>query len=155
MIQTLINFALAIILVGGVYQYDTTNHPVQPKEDKPQPQAVVAIVPPVPSPTPTPTPVSTAPSREDIFQEIELVWNPAGDEAVKRAQKIAFCESSFIGTNTNGQDHGLFAIRYIHNWTKGKLLDWRRNIRIAYALYERDGWRPWNASKTCWAERGN
>ena len=100
---------------------------------------------------PTPTPTSTLkPTRQDIEKEIEVVFSPSGTEAVYVAQRIAFCESSFRPMATNGKDHGIFAIRYIHGYSTKTLLDWRKNIRIAYSLYLKSGWGLWSASKGCW-----
>ena len=82
---------------------------------------------------------------------IREIWP---DELEERALQIAYRESNFKSTAYNGSCcYGVFQI----NWSSHKswlgaygitsandLLDARKNITAAYALYQRSGgWGPW------------
>ena len=96
---------------------------------------------------PPPAPVSTA----DVQALIREIWP---DELEERALQIAYRESNYKSSAYNGSCcYGVFQI----NWSSHKswlddygimstndLLDARKNITAAYALYQRSGgWGPW------------
>ena len=79
--------------------------------------------------------------------------------------KVAYCESRFVHVNPetgevmrgwmNPSDVGVMQInQYYHNDTAKAmnldLLDFEDNLAYARNLYEREGTRPWNASRPCW-----
>jgi hypothetical protein len=96
---------------------------------------------------PPPAPASTARVQELIRE----IWP---DELEERALEIAWRESNYKATAYNG--HCCYGVFQIH-WTSHKswlddygitstndLLDARKNITAAYALYQRaGGWGPW------------
>ncbi len=79
--------------------------------------------------------------------------------------RIAFCESTFRQYDKNGnvlrgvensRDVGLMQINEHFHLEKAKNLDIdiytiEGNMEFARYLYEREGTRPWNASKKCWS----
>jgi hypothetical protein len=96
---------------------------------------------------PPPAPVSTA----EVQALIREIWP---DELEERALQIAYRESNYKSSAYNGSCcYGVFQI----NWSSHKswlddygitstndLLDARKNITAAYALYQRSGgWGPW------------
>jgi len=83
---------------------------------------------------------------EDI---IRFVWP---DDLESRAVRIAYRESRFVPTARNACCYGIFQINWrVHrSWladigvtSAQQLLDPGVNARAALALYDRDGWHPW------------
>ena len=104
--------------------------------------------------TPTTEPTTTAPqpaSQSEVQQIIRDVWP---DELEEKALQIARRESNFVATAHNGTCcYGVFQLYWtVHKswlddygiYSSSDLLDAGKNIRAAYALYERaGGWGPW------------
>jgi hypothetical protein len=82
--------------------------------------------------------------------------------------EVARCESHFTHLNPetkkvirgkiNNRDVGVMQINeYYHNITAKKmgldLSNFKDNMAYARYLYEREGTRPWSASKACWQSR--
>ncbi len=82
--------------------------------------------------------------------------------------EVARCESHFTHINpatnsvirgrVNNRDVGVMQINeYYHSTTAKKmglnLLNFKDNMEYARYLYEKEGTRPWNASKACWQKR--
>jgi hypothetical protein len=96
---------------------------------------------------PPPAPVSTA----DVQALIREIWP---DELEERALQIAYRESNYKSSAYNGSCcYGVFQINWSshRSWlgaygitSTNDLLDARKNITAAYALYQRSGgWGPW------------
>jgi hypothetical protein len=96
---------------------------------------------------PAPAPVSTS----DVQALIREIWP---DELEERALQIAWRESNYKSTAYNGGCcYGVFQIHWSahQSWlddyginSTNDLLDARKNITAAYAIYQRsDGWGPW------------
>jgi hypothetical protein len=86
-----------------------------------------------------------------VQQMIRDIWP---DELEEHALEIAWRESNYIATAHNGWCcYGVFQIYYTahQSWlddygvnSANDLLDARKNITAAYALYQRaGGWGPW------------
>jgi LysM repeat protein len=97
--------------------------------------------------TAPPAPASTA----DVQRLIREIWP---DELEERALQIAWRESNYIATAYNGICcYGVFQMHWVahRSWlddygitSTNDLLDARKNITAAYALYQRaGGWGPW------------
>ena len=89
---------------------------------------------------------STA-TAQDIIRE---VWP---DDLEERALEIAHRESRFHANASNWCCVGLFQLHWnahkgwlagIGVTSKSQLFDARTNAEAAYALYQRNGWTPWN-----------
>lgn len=95
---------------------------------------------------PPPVPAADPGDVESIIRE---VWpDDLEDEAVRIAKR----ESSLVPTAKNSCCSGLLQIHKIHlAWlcpelgicSRDQLLDARTNAIAGYALYQRDGWGPW------------
>jgi cytoskeletal protein RodZ len=96
---------------------------------------------------PPPAPVSTT----DVQALIREIWP---DELEERALQIAYRESNYKSSAYNGSCcYGVFQINWSshRSWlddygitSTNDLLDARKNITAAYALYQRSGgWGPW------------
>ncbi|MEK7134634.1 MAG: hypothetical protein AAB819_02850 [Patescibacteria group bacterium] len=82
---------------------------------------------------------------------------------------IAFCESSFRQTGTDGEvlrgtvisrDVGVMQINERFHATQAKKLGYdihtlEGNLGYAKWLYEKEGARPWMSSSKCWTARAN
>lgn len=92
------------------------------------------------------------PSREEIEREIETVFAPAGAKNVATAKRIVGCESGYNPMAENKGNYGLFQINWVHRYPKATLLNWKKNIKIAYTIFEKNnGWGPWEPySGHCW-----
>lgn len=74
-------------------------------------------------------------------------------------KKIGECESGFqMKANNTGVSsaYGIFQILKVHDARANKMgisrFTAEGNIKIAIALYDEQGSRPWNASKHCWGK---
>ncbi len=79
----------------------------------------------------------------------EMIVETFGDDA-ELALKVAKAESGLNPTAVNPEPHrgcrgsyGVFQIACVHTDDTQKLLEPEENIRLAYALYSEQGWRPW------------
>lgn len=97
------------------------------------------------APTPTPTPDSI-----QVVQAIVKEFAPEGKYVVKEALDIAFCESGWrwdaLNKNTNGStDHSAFQVNSVHTKRYGQeyKTSLEENVRVAHALYKKQGWNPW------------
>ena len=88
-------------------------------------------------------------TRDDVASEIRAYPWP-----VNEALRIAHCESKLNpsavgGPNKAGTyDYGVFQLNSGGTYqslglTKAQALDYKLNIKAAYRLYRRRGWRPW------------
>ena len=78
-------------------------------------------------------------------------------------KKIAFCESSYrVLARSKTNDFGLFQInlkahyKNIPGNTPENKVAWlyvpENNIKFAYALFKKQGTKPWKYSKHCWGK---
>jgi len=51
-----------------------------------------------------------------------------------------------LAVSPDGRNYGLFQINLVHGYAPQDLLDPAFNVRVAYALYQDQGWAPW----ACW-----
>lgn len=100
--------------------------------------------------------------NSSVLTEEEIVRSYFKDNPIMI--KIAFCESTFRHTDKNGKvlrgvensnDVGVMQINERFHLEKAKQLNIdihsiEGNMEFAKYLYEREGVRPWNASKKCW-----
>jgi peptidoglycan hydrolase-like protein with peptidoglycan-binding domain len=96
------------------------------------------------------TPIVPPPPRS-VEQMIRDIWP---DDQEEKALRIAWRESGYQPgvTSSTGCCHGIFQIHEVHfSWMKNfgvttvaQLFDAETNIRMAYELYKRNGWTPWN-----------
>jgi Lysozyme like domain len=96
--------------------------------------------------------------RISAVQVAEYAWEAGfrGTDFV-RAVATALAESGgppFLNANTDavsstGCCYGLWQInvRVHKQYTAAQMRDPRQNAAAAYALFKRDGWRPWNSSR--------
>lgn len=98
----------------------------------------------------TTVPLPPAPSRADAEAIVREVWP---DDLEERALEIVHRESRFNANAQNWCCVGLFQIHWnAHKrWLAGmgitdrrQLFDARTNASAAYALYQRNGWSPWD-----------
>ena len=98
----------------------------------------------------TTVPLPPAPSRAEAEAIIREVWP---DDLEERALEIVHRESRFNANAQNWCCVGLFQIHWnAHKrWLSGigiterrQLFDARTNATAAYALYQRNGWSPWD-----------
>ena len=108
-----------------------------------------------PSPGPRPIPVIPSPGAPasgagDTESIIRAAWP---DDLEERALAIAYRESRLIPTARNSCCYGLFQIHWgaHRGWLASigvtdpaQLLDAQTNAEAALALYQRNGWAPWN-----------
>jgi hypothetical protein len=118
-----------------------------PTTVKPTTTTTATTVKPTTTTAPPPAPVSTG----DVQALIREIWP---DELEERALQIAYRESNYKSSAYNGSCcYGVFQINWTshRSWLSGygiasanDLLDARKNITAAYALYQRSGgWGPW------------
>lgn len=95
--------------------------------------------------TPTPTP-----SDDQVIMEIVKVFAKEDRHTIKKIIDIAYGESGLRWNahhvNTNGsEDFGVFQINSVHTKRFGSEFktDYKVNIQVAYALFERQGFAPW------------
>ncbi len=88
--------------------------------------------------------------NDPIRKEIYMTFGQSGIDVAIQALAIAQCESGIRAgaknTNTNGtQDSGVFQINDVHIKRFGTLYktDPSENIRVAYEIYKKQGFRPW------------
>jgi hypothetical protein len=85
-------------------------------------------------------PARPAPAGTERWRE--LLSRYPWDVAV--ASRIVWCESKGDPNARNGRHVGLFQIA--HGPT-----DPTANVALAFRMYTARGWRPWYASRACWA----
>lgn len=95
-------------------------------------------------------------TEERIIQEIKNTFPDAPIMV-----EVAKCESRFkqyaYNPTNNSHDGGIFQIsKKYHGEEMNELgvdqYDIQENIQFARKLYEREGLKPWNASKKCWSK---
>ena len=98
-----------------------------------------------PIPTATPTP-----SDSQVIAEIIHVFKDEDRHTIKKMIDIAYGESGLRwnahNKNTNGsEDFGVFQINSVHTKRFGSEFktDYKANIQVAYALFQRQGFNPW------------
>ena len=135
---------------SSVYSPAAAETAIVRQEQRDQPSPTPAP-PPTPAPAPEPTPAPPTPTAAPFPQlsraEIETLvctypW------PCEQALKVMWCESGgkpwAIG---RGANYGLFQINVVHArripdcWTAW--MNAARNIEWGYALWARQGWKPW------------
>lgn len=88
-----------------------------------------------------PTPYhDPCPDTHEWHALVSCLWR----EAASTAFRVVHCESGGRPDAHNSSDHnGLFQIHH-------GPYDPEANTRLAYSMYRRRGWQPWNASRRCW-----
>ena len=94
----------------------------------------------MPSPTPTP-------KRSEVIAYIAKTFEPEGPQVMVKAIECFYSESGLRwnaqNTNTNGtHDGGVAQINSVHKMGV-EVFDYKANIDKAYAMYKRQGFRPW------------
>ena len=85
----------------------------------------------------------------------ETIRRVAGDfPEVETLVKVAFCESSFnrLAENKNSSAKGVFQILDMHGLSALERFDVEKSTRWAVDTIEKQGFKPWNASKHCWSK---
>lgn len=85
----------------------------------------------------------------------ETIRRVAGDfPEVETLVKVAFCESSFdrLAENKQSSAKGVFQILDMHGLTALERFDVEKSTRWAVGTIEKQGFKPWNASKHCWSK---
>jgi len=88
---------------------------------------------------------------DPIIDEISRVFKNEGTKTVAKAI-ICFYGESKLNTyaynfNSNGTaDVGIAQINDVHGMTVEERQDYKKNIKKAYELYKRSGWKPWYAN---------
>lgn len=124
------------------------------KQEEPR-QPVLPTPKPIAVPTVRPTPKqavkrTTETHNNDNEAKIRSVFTDNPDEAVH----VAFCESSLNekAAHQHSSAKGLFQVingTWKSNKCSGDPLNADDNIACAKKIYDRQGWRPWLASKPC------
>ena len=92
----------------------------------------------------------TATSTERSAAE-QVILEVFGPEAGPTAIRVARCESSMAPGASNGSYAGLFQMGSYERSAYGHGSDPRSQAEAAYSYFSRAGWRPWSASRRCWA----
>lgn len=106
--------------------------------DTPTPSPTPTAAPPAPTPTPEPPPAPTV--AETILTEIDRYPWP-----IAEARAVAWCESSYrnVPQAQGGPYVGPFQM-WLGHFAEGEdPWDIPTNVRAAYQLWTRSGWRPW------------
>lgn len=85
----------------------------------------------------------------------ETIRRVAGDfPEVETLVKVAFCESSFnrLAENKVSSAKGVFQILDMHGLSAVERFDVEKSTRWAVDTIEKQGFKPWNASKHCWSK---
>ncbi|MGH2772674.1 MAG: hypothetical protein ACRDIU_06010 [Actinomycetota bacterium] len=91
-----------------------------------------------------------APSASNSAAE-QVILEVFGPEAGPTAIRVARCESSMATGASNGSYAGLFQMGSYERSAYGHGSDPRSQAEAAYSYFTRSGWRPWSASRHCWA----
>jgi len=108
----------------------------------PQNDLVFAREKPQDTPKPSPTPIDPIEYRKQIVRD---VFGKDADDAIK----VFMCEGLRSnkcndGLNKNGSfDCGVAQINSVHGIARKWLLNPEINIRVAYQIFQAQGWNPW------------
>jgi hypothetical protein len=90
---------------------------------------------------------------DEIVDEISKVFKKEGTKMVGKAIACAYSESKLnpnaYNFNSNGTgDYSIFQVNSVHIPKYGDKFthDWKENIRVAYDLYKKNGWKIWYGS---------
>lgn len=88
------------------------------------------------------------PTDKEVINEILAVFGKEPTKVKVEAIKCAYSESKlkYDATNYNNNgtiDRGIFQINSIHNMTERNAYDFRQNIKKAYEIWKRNGWKSW------------
>ena len=91
-------------------------------------------------------PQEPPPPKSAAEHAIEVHFSPYGWDVVEQAKRVAWCESGWNPSATNGQYLGLFQMGSYHYWRfeGNRWDDPYVNARAAGGLYREQGWRPWS-----------
>lgn len=92
---------------------------------------------------------------ENVETVEETIRRVAGNfPEVETLVKVAFCESSFdrLAENKTSSAKGVFQILDMHGLTALERFDVEKSTQWAVDTIEKQGFKPWNASRNCWSK---